>query len=62
MLKSLEIGSDILHSERSYDIVLIARMDSRDQLEAYDNHPVHVEVKAHMKQVLEASKAVDFEA
>ncbi|WP_282935439.1 Dabb family protein [Paenibacillus sp. RC67] len=61
VLRSIEVGTDVLHSERSYDIALITKLDSLEDLNIYDNHPVHVEVKAHMKQVLDGtSVCVDF--
>ncbi|MFE5317380.1 Dabb family protein [Paenibacillus sp. NPDC056579] len=61
VLKYIEVGTDVLHSERSYDIALITKFDSLEDLSVYDNHPIHVEVKAHMKQVLDGtSVCVDF--
>ena len=61
-LRHIEVGTDFLHSERSYDIVLITRFDSKDDLAAYQNHPYHVEVvKKHMHAVRETSAAVDYE-
>ena len=63
VLKYLEVGKDILHLERSYDIALITKFDSLEALSEYDNHPVHVEVKAHMKQVLDGTSiCVDFQS
>lgn len=53
VLRHIEVGTDVLHLERSYDIVLITKFDSLEDLQVYDNHPVHLEVKAHMKQVLD---------
>ena len=61
-LKYLEVGVDILHSERSYDIALITKFDSMADLDAYQVHPVHKKVIEHMSQVREASVAVDFES
>lgn len=62
VLRHIEVGTDVLHQDRSYDIVLITRFDSLEDLQIYDNHPLHLEVKAHMKQVLDGtSVCVDFE-
>ncbi|RCW45581.1 Dabb family protein [Paenibacillus prosopidis] len=61
-LKSIEVGTDILHSERSYDIALITKFESMEALEAYQVHPVHKKVIEHMLQVREASVSVDFES
>lgn len=62
VLKSIEVGTDVLHSGRSYDIALITKFDSLEDLNTYDNHPVHEEVKAHMRQAVDVSASVDFES
>ncbi|WP_424766809.1 Dabb family protein [Paenibacillus sp. sgz302251] len=62
VLKSIEVGIDVLHSERSYDIALVTKFESMEALEAYQVHPVHKKVIEHMQQVREASVAVDFES
>ncbi|MBJ6359807.1 Dabb family protein [Paenibacillus sp. GCM10012307] len=59
-LKSIEVGLDVLHSERSYDIALITKHESMDDLQAYQVHPVHKKVSEHMSQVREAAVSVDF--
>ncbi|MBP1995252.1 Dabb family protein [Paenibacillus eucommiae] len=62
-LRHIEVGTDILHQDRSYDIALITKFDSLDDLKAYDVHPLHEEVKKHMKTVLDGtSVCVDFES
>ncbi|WP_159883556.1 Dabb family protein [Paenibacillus puerhi] len=62
VLRHIEVGLDVLHSERSYDIALITKFDSLEDLGVYDIHPLHMEVKAHMKQVLDGtSVCVDFQ-
>lgn len=62
VLKSIEVGIDVLHSDRSYHIALITKFDSMADLEAYQVHPVHKKVIEHMTQVREASVSVDFES
>ena len=57
----LEAGADFLHSDRSYDIALTTVFDSREALDAYQTHPVHLPVKARMGEVRSASVACDFE-
>ncbi|MGO4107158.1 Dabb family protein [Paenibacillus sp. YAF4_2] len=59
-LKSIEVGLDVIHSARSYDIALITKFESLEALEAYQVHPVHKVVIEHMNEVREASVAVDF--
>ena len=61
-LKSLEVGTDILRSERSYDIALTATVDTLDDLQAYQVHPVHQKIIEYINGVKEVSYAVDYEA
>lgn len=62
VLKSIEVGIDVLHSERSYDIALITKFESMEALEIYQVHPVHKKIIEYMLQVREASISVDFES
>lgn len=59
-LKYIEVGIDVLHSDRSYDIALITKFESMQALDAYQVHPIHQKVIEHMSQVREASASVDF--
>ena len=62
MLKEIQVGVDILHSERSYDLYLSVVVEDMKALEEYQNHPYHVDVvKTHMHKVRTSSVAVDFE-
>jgi len=60
-LLDVEVGLDYLRSERSFDVALITRHESREALDAYQVHPVHETVKAFMAQVRETSVSVDFD-
>lgn len=61
-LRHMEVGIDFLRSERSYDVILITKFDSRQDLDDYQEHPYHVSVvKKYMHEVRESSVAVDFE-
>lgn len=61
-LKSINVGVDVVRSPRSYDLALISTFDSREDMDEYQVHPVHVdEVLAELKPMLESSAAVDFE-
>lgn len=62
VLKHIEVGIDVLHSARSYHLALITKFDSLEDLEAYQVHPEHQKVIAHMNEVREASASVDFES
>jgi hypothetical protein len=62
MLRHLEVGVDVLKTERSYDIALITRFDSLADLDAYQKHPYHVEVANYLATVRESAVAVDYES
>jgi hypothetical protein len=60
-LRSLEVGIDVLHTERSYDLSLITKFDSLEDMKAYAVHEYHVnEVLKYLKPMIETSKVVDF--
>lgn len=60
-LRSLEVGIDFLHSERSYDIILQTTFDDEKALEEYQNDPYHCDVvKKYIHSVRESSVAVDY--
>ena len=61
LLRHLEVGVDVIRSERSYDIALTTRFDSLEDLQAYQVHPYHAgEVIPHMKSVCSSIVAVDY--
>ncbi|QYR23320.1 Dabb family protein [Paenibacillus sp. sptzw28] len=61
-LLSIEVGTDVLHSDRSFDIALVTKFASMDALAAYQIHPVHKKVIEHMSEVRESSASVDYES
>ena len=63
LLRHLEVGVDVVRSERSYDIALTTRFDSLEDLQAYQIHPYHAGVVIpHMKAVCSSIVAVDYES
>ncbi len=60
-LRYLEVGTDILHSGRSFDIALITKFESLDDLLIYQANPVHVEVSNYITSVRKYAISVDFE-
>ncbi len=61
-LRHLEVGADVIRSERSYDLALVAHFDSLGDLQAYQTHPVHAgEVVPYIKSVCSSVVAVDYE-
>lgn len=60
-LKHIEVGIDVVHSERSYDLALITKFDSLDDLKGYKENPIHVEVSKYIHSVWKASASIDYE-
>ncbi|MBU3113374.1 Dabb family protein [Clostridium lacusfryxellense] len=62
-LKEIEVGIDVVHSERSYDLALITRFETFEDMNTYAVHEYHVnEVIKYLKPMLESSKSVDYES
>ena len=59
---SFNVGSDILHLERSFDTGLVAVYPNREALDFYNDHPEHQAVAALGKQIAENVVSVDFES
>ena len=59
-LKAIEIGSDFLESERSYDIVLTAQFDNQEDLKIYAQHKNHLPVVKIMRSLCTSSVVVDY--
>lgn len=63
LLRHLEVGVDLIHSERSADIALVTRFDSLKDLQAYQVHPYHAnEVAAYMRSVCSSVTAADYQS
>ena len=60
-IESLSVGSDTLHSPRSYDTGLVAIFRDRAVLDAYSVHPDHVKVVEFSRSICETMAKVDFE-
>jgi len=62
-LRHLEAGADVIRSERSYDVALLTRFDSLEDLQTYQIHPYHAgEVIPLMKSLCSSIVAVDYES
>lgn len=61
-LLSIDVGTDVLHSERSFDIALTTTFHDLDGLQAYQVHPEHQKVIAHMNEAKDVSYSVDYES
>lgn len=61
-LLHLEVGADLVRSDRSYDLALVTRFASLADLQAYQIHPYHAEtVVPFVKKVVQSSVTVDYE-
>jgi hypothetical protein len=61
-LQSIEVGVDVLRSERSYDVSLLTTFNSMEDMKAYQVHPLHKEVIEYVNEIKEATVCVDYEA
>jgi len=62
MLRHLEVGVDIVRSERSYDVALYTKFDNLADLQAYQVHPYHADtVVPFMKANCAAIVSADYE-
>jgi hypothetical protein len=62
-LKHIEVGVNLIPSQRAYDLALVTKVATLKDLDDYQVHPVHQEVLAYMKEALrEPSVAVDYES
>lgn len=59
-LRSIEVGIDVLHSQRSYDLALVTKFDSLEAFQAYKTHPEHVKISKYVHSVWEESASVDY--
>jgi hypothetical protein len=60
-LRSIEVGVDVVRSERSYDVALVSTFDDLAGLEAYRAHQLHVEAANYLRSVSSAIAAVDYQ-
>lgn len=61
-IRALKVGVDVVHSDRAYDLALMIKFDSLEDMERYQIHPYHVnDVKGKMQHMVESSVSVDFE-
>lgn len=61
-IESFAVGSDFLHSPKSYDTGLMAIFRDRSVLDAYTVHPDHVKVVEFSNSIVEKMAKADFEA
>lgn len=61
-LRDLQVEVDIRNSESSYDILLVTKFDSMEDMDLYLVHPIHIEVSKYILSVMETGSAVCYES
>lgn len=59
-ITAFDVGDDILHLDRSFDIGLVAVYADRAALDQYTDHPEHQKVAALGKEIAQQVVSVDF--
>ena len=60
-VKHLEVGLNFSPEERAFDVALISEFETKEDLQTYATHPIHVEVVNFIKSLNAVSKVVDYE-
>ena len=58
--RDLEVGRDVLHGARSWDVLLAMRFNSLEELRAYQVHPAHRALMAFNDPQVAEVGSVDF--
>ena len=61
-IKHMEVGVNVVPSERAFDVVLVQRFDSQHDLQEYQAHPNHQEVLKYILSVAATRASVDYES
>ncbi|MEV4382367.1 Dabb family protein [Streptosporangium sp. NPDC049644] len=61
-IRDLVVGLDVIGSPVSYDLCLITRHESAEELRGYQDHPAHLEVAAWLHPRLAARAVVDHDS
>ena len=60
-LLNIEVGIDFLESEQSADVVLYSELESREALDAYQNHAEHMAVVPLVRAAAVSRTVVDYD-
>jgi hypothetical protein len=60
-IKYMEVGVNVVASERAFDVALFQRFDSLHDLQEYQAHPNHQEVLKFILSVAASRVSVDYE-
>ena len=60
LLKHIEVGVYFSPEERAFDLALVTDFETKEDLQAYAIHPLHVEVVTFLKSINTVTKVVDY--
>ena len=60
LLKHIEVGVNFSPEERAFDLALVTDFETKEDLQAYAIHPLHVEVVTFLKSINTVTKVVDY--
>lgn len=61
VIRTYEVGENMVDSPRAWDAVLIGVYDDLEALDVYAKHPEHVTAAGRFKDICEAVGSVDYE-
>lgn len=59
-IREFRVGTDVVRSERSYDLALVSGFDDLAAMQRYQIHPDHQAVGAQVRALCSGVVAVDF--
>ena len=60
VLKHIEVGVNFSPEERAFDLALVTDFETKEEVQAYAIHPLHVEVVTFLKSINTVTKVVDY--
>ena len=57
----IEVGIDLGDTDGNWHVVLVSDFATRDDLAAYQAHPLHLEAAGFIRSVVDARSCVDYE-
>lgn len=61
-IKHMEVGVNVVPSERAFDVVLFQKFDALADLQAYQAHPDHQDVLKYILAVTASRASVDYDS
>jgi hypothetical protein len=61
-IRHMEVGVNVMPSERAYDVALFQRFESLHDLQEYQAHPNHQDVLKYILSVTASRVSVDYES